>query len=55
MCLATAALIASSVTSSGGLAAIAIGKFKLSRKINGAGKIVTSSDQRRNQDVNERD
>ncbi len=33
ICLATAALIASGVTSSGGLAAIAIRKFKLSRKI----------------------
>jgi hypothetical protein len=39
-------LIAGSVTSSGGLAAIAIRKFKPSRKMNGAGEIVTSSKEK---------
>jgi hypothetical protein len=57
MCLTTAALIAASLTSTGGLAAIAIRKFgakntldnnpastpsKLSRKKNGAGEIVSN-------------
>jgi len=63
-------LIAGSVTSSGGLAAIAIRKFgvknaaddnpvptpsMLSRTENGAGEIVPNANQRRNQDVNEHD
>ncbi|MBB5318697.1 hypothetical protein HDF09_003396 [Edaphobacter lichenicola] len=45
VCLATAALIAGSVTSSGGLAAIAIRKLggKLSREENGAGEIASNS------------
>ncbi len=70
LCLTTAALIAGSVTSTGGLAAIAIRKFgvkdavdnhpaptpsELFRKNNGAGEIVPNSNQRRNQDVNEHD
>jgi hypothetical protein len=63
-------LIAGSVTSTGGLAAIAIKKFGvknavdhhraptpsgLFRKNNGAGEIVPNSNQGRNQDVNEHD
>jgi hypothetical protein len=70
VCLATAALIAGSATSTGGLAAMAIKKFGgmnaadnhpaptpsgLSRKKNGAGEIDSNSDQRRKQDVNEHD
>jgi hypothetical protein len=55
LCLTTAVLIAGSVTSSGGLATIAIRKFKPFRKMNGAGEIDTSSNQRRNQDANQRD
>jgi hypothetical protein len=70
VCLTTAALIAGSVTSTGGLAAIAIRKFggksivdnspgsnpsELSRKKNGAGEIVPNLNQRRNQNVNEHD
>jgi hypothetical protein len=55
VCLTTAVLIATSVTSSGGLAAIAIGRSKVSQKRNRVGEIVTSLNQRRNQDVNERD
>jgi hypothetical protein len=70
VCLTTAALIAGSVTSTGGLAAIAIRKFggknaaddhpvptpsRLSRAKNGAGEIVPNANQRRNQDVNEHD
>jgi hypothetical protein len=68
VCVTTAALIAGSITSTGGLAAIAIRKFgvknavdnhsaptpsKLFRKKNGAGEIVPNPHQRRNQDVNE--
>jgi len=68
VCLTTAALIAGSVTSSGGLAAIAINKFggknavennpaptrsELFRKKDGAGEIAPNSHERRNQDVNE--
>ncbi|MBB5344624.1 hypothetical protein HDF10_002610 [Edaphobacter lichenicola] len=47
MCLATAALIAGSVTSSGGLAAVAIRKLgvKLSREENGAGESAPRSNQ----------
>ena len=70
VCLLTAVLIASSVTSTGGLAAIAIRKFgvknaidndpfpapsKLYRESNGVGEIVANTHQRRNQDVNEHD
>ena len=70
VCITTAMLIAGSVTSTGGLAAIAIKRFgvknaaddnhvptpsKLSRKMNGAGEIVPSSDQRRDEDVDEHD
>ena len=50
VCLTTAVLIAVSATSTGGLAALAI---KLSRKTDGAGEVVSNSNQRRNQDVNE--
>ena len=55
LCLTTAVLIAGSVSSTGGLAAVAIRKSKLFRKKNGAGEIVPNSNQRRNQDANERD
>jgi hypothetical protein len=67
VCLTTAALIAGSVTSSGGLAAIAIRKFggkkpvdnppapTPSRTKNGAEEIVPNPNQRRNQDVNDHD
>jgi hypothetical protein len=70
VCLTTAALIAGSVTSTGGLAAVAIRKFgvknaidnhpaptpsKLPRTMNGLGEIVPNSNQRRNQDANEHD
>jgi hypothetical protein len=46
MCLATVALIAGGITSSGGLAAVAIRKLgvKLSREENGAGETVSNSD-----------
>jgi hypothetical protein len=67
VCIATAVLIAGSVTSSGGLAAVAIRKFgvknavdnhpasapsKLSGRETGAGEIVSNSNQRRGQDGN---
>jgi hypothetical protein len=70
VCIATAALIAGSATSTGGLAAVVIKKLgvksavesnpaptpsKLSRKQNGAGEIVSNSTQRRDQDVSEHD
>jgi hypothetical protein len=67
VCLTTAALIAGSVTSTGGLAAIAIRKFggknaaddnpvpTPSPTKNGAGEIVPNANQRRNQDGNEHD
>jgi hypothetical protein len=67
MCLTTAALIAGGVTSSGGLAAIAIKKFggknpvdnqsapAPSRTKNGAEEIFADANQRRNQDVNDHD
>ncbi|WP_433967128.1 hypothetical protein [Tunturiibacter gelidiferens] len=63
-------LIAGSVTSTGGLSAIAIKKFgvknavdnhpaptpsKLSERENGAGDIVANTNQRRDQDGNEHD
>ena len=51
-CLATMGLIVAGAASTGGLTALAV---KLSRKKNGAGKIVTNSDTRRNQDVDEHD
>jgi hypothetical protein len=51
-CLATMGLIVAGAASTGGLTALAV---KLSRKKNGAGKIVTNSDARRNQDVDEHD
>ena len=66
LCISTAALIAGSVTSTGGLAAIAIKKFgvkntvinnstptpsDLLRKESGAGEIIPYSHQRRDQDV----
>ena len=53
MCLATAALIAGSATSTGGFAAIIIRKFGM--KKNGTAAIVPNSYLRRNQDVNEHD
>ena len=49
-CLATMGLIVAGAASTGGLTALAV---KLSRKKNG--KIVTNSDARRNQDVDEHD
>ena len=70
VCITTAALIAGSVTSSGGLAAIVIKKFggknpvdnhpaptasELSRTKNGAGESIPNANPRRNQDVNEHD
>ncbi|MBB5340847.1 hypothetical protein HDF13_003180 [Edaphobacter lichenicola] len=70
VCIATAVLIAGSVTSTGGLSAIAIKKFgvknavdnhpeptpsKLSGRGNGAGGIVSNSNQRRDQDGNQCD
>jgi len=67
VCLTTAALIAGSVTSTGGLATIVIRKFGVKNAVdnnpapnclekkNGAGEIVPNSNQRRNQDVNEHD
>ena len=48
VCISTAALIAGSVTSTGGLAAIAIKKF-------GKNVLDKESAQRRNQDGNEHD
>jgi hypothetical protein len=51
-CLATVGLIVAGATSTGGLAALAV---KLSRKKTGTGEIVSNSDKRRNQDVNEHD
>ena len=53
MCLATAALIAGSATSTGGFAAIIIRKFGM--KKNGTATIVPQLTSRRNQDVNEHD
>lgn len=68
MCLATAALIAGSATSTGGLAAIVSRKFRvknavnnhpaptpsaLLRKRNGAAELVLNSNPGRNHDVNE--
>jgi len=49
VCLTTAALIAGSVTSSGGLAAIAIRKFGVKSAVD------KSPAPRRNQDVNKHD
>jgi hypothetical protein len=49
MCLSTAVLIAVSIASTGGLAAIGI------RKMNAPGTITPNSNQRRNQDVNQHD
>jgi hypothetical protein len=43
-------LIVAGAASTGGLAALAV---KLSRKKNGAGRIIPQPDKRRNQDVNE--
>ncbi len=51
-CLATMGLIVAGAPSTGGLAVLAV---KLSRKKNEAGAIVPTSDERRNQDVNEHD
>jgi len=56
-CLATMGLTVAGVASTGGLAALAV---KVSRKKNAPGEIVPNSNnpnknQRRNQDVNERD
>ena len=70
VCITTAMLIAGSVTSTGGLAAIAIRKFGVKdaadnhpaptssdpfRKSNGVGEIVPNANQRRDQDVDEHD
>jgi hypothetical protein len=65
VCLTTAALIAGSVTSSGGLAAIAIRKFGSKNPVdhhpapsttkNGAEEIFPDANQRRNQDVDDHD
>jgi hypothetical protein len=70
VCFATAALIAGKVTSSAGVAAIAIRKLggknavddhpaptpsELSRTENGAGESIPNANQRRNQDVNDHD
>jgi hypothetical protein len=49
-CLATMGLLVAGGASTGGLAALAV---KLSRKKNRAEEIVSKSDQRRNQDVNQ--
>ena len=49
VCLTTAALIAGSVTSTGGLAAIAIKRFGLKNAVD------NNPTQRRSQDVNEHD
>jgi hypothetical protein len=69
-CITTAMMIAGGVTSTSGVAAFAIRKLgvknaadnhlvarpsKLSRKMNGAGKVLPSSNQRRDQDVDEHD
>jgi hypothetical protein len=56
-CFATMGLVVAGVASTGGLAALAV---KVSRKKNAVGEIVLNlnnpnSNQRRNQDVNERD
>ncbi len=51
-CFATMGLIVAGAASTGGLAALAV---KLSRKKNLAAEIDPSSNQRRNEDVNERD
>jgi hypothetical protein len=67
VCIATAALIAGKVTSSAGVAAIAIRKFggknadnpvqlHLNRsEMNGAGEIIPSSNPRREEHVNDHD
>ena len=70
VCIATAMLIAGSVTSTGGLSAMAIRKFggkntvdnhpastpsKVSGSESGAGDIVSNADQRREEDGNQRD
>jgi hypothetical protein len=51
-CWANMGLIVASAVSTGGLAALAV---RVSRKKNGAGEIVPTSDKRRNQDVTEHD
>ncbi len=59
VCMSTAVWIAGSVSSTSGLAAIAIRKFGAKNAAddnqNGAGEIVPDANQRRNQDVNEHD
>ncbi len=51
-CLATIGLVVAGVASTGGLAALAV---KVSRKKNGAVEIVTNSNEKGDQDVNEHD
>ena len=51
-CLATMGLIVAGTASTAGLAGLAL---ILSRKSNAAGEIVTNSNKRRNQNVNEHD
>jgi hypothetical protein len=51
-CLATMGLIVASAASTGGLAALAL---KVTGKKNGVGEIQLNSDERKNQNVDERD
>jgi len=51
-CFATMGLVVAGAVSTGGLAALAV---KVSRKKNGAGEVLPNSDERKNQNVDQKD